>query len=106
MLDFKKIISSIADVGKGILGKKFSEKRDLATLVQLCDDLISYKGTASGIAIPEAVPLYEIRSSQSCTKVAKSLFSENFFPNMPFPTSAMELIIFLKSSIFSHKFVW
>ena len=61
MLDIKKIISSIADVGKSILGKKYSEKKDLDTLLQLCDDIISYKGTASGIAIAREISeIYKI----------------------------------------------
>ena len=55
MLDFKKILSSIADIGQTLLGKKFSKSRDLKTLITLCDDLISYKGTASGIAIAREI---------------------------------------------------
>ena len=78
MLDFKKIISSIADVGKGILGKKFSEKRDLATLVQLCDDLISYKVAAHISGISE---IYKILDKEQ-----KLIFfltiNEKFKPNL------------------------
>jgi len=47
----KKIIDSIADVGKSLLTKAFSGKRTVSALLELSDDLISYKGIASGIAI-------------------------------------------------------
>ena len=47
----KKIIDSIADVGKSLLTKPFSGKRTVTALLELSDDLISYKGIASGIAI-------------------------------------------------------
>lgn len=47
----KKIIDSIADVGKSLLTKAFSGKRTVTALLELSDDLISYKGIASGIAI-------------------------------------------------------
>ena len=82
MLDFKKIISSIADVGKGILGKKFSEKRDLTTLVQLCDDLISYKGTASGIAIAREISeIYKILDKEEKLNFFLTI-NEKFKPNL------------------------
>ena len=59
MLDFKKLFSSIADAGQNIIGKK-SIKQDLPTVLQLCDDLISFKGVASGIAIAREISqIYE-----------------------------------------------
>ena len=82
MLDFKKIISSIADVGKGLLGKRFSEKRDLETLVQLCDDLISYKGTASGIAIAREISeIYKILDKEQKLNFFLTI-NEKFKPNL------------------------
>jgi len=82
MLDFKKIIGSIADVGKSILGKKFSEKRDLPTLVQLCDDLISYKGTASGIAIAREISeIYKILDKEQKLNFFLTI-NEKFKPNL------------------------
>ena len=60
MLDFKKIFSSIADVGQGLIGKKII-KKDLNTALQLCNDLISFKGVASGIAIArEITEIYNV----------------------------------------------
>ena len=51
----KKIINSIADAGKELLSKTFSGKRNVASLLELSDDLISYKGIASGIAIAREI---------------------------------------------------
>jgi len=48
----KKIVDAIADAGKDILGKNFSDKK---TLIELCDDIISFKGVASGIAIARQI---------------------------------------------------
>ncbi len=48
----KKIINSIADAGKELLGKRFSDKKNI---LELCDDLISFKGVASGIAIARQI---------------------------------------------------
>ena len=60
MLDFKKLISSIADAGQILIGKKVI-KKDLTTALQLCDDLISFKGIASGIAIArEITEIYNV----------------------------------------------
>jgi malonyl-CoA decarboxylase len=54
MLDFKKFFSSIADAGQSLIGKKII-KKDLNSALQLCDDLISFKGIASGIAIAREI---------------------------------------------------
>jgi malonyl-CoA decarboxylase len=51
----KKIINSIADAGKELLSKTFTGKRNVASLLELSDDLISYKGIASGIAIAREI---------------------------------------------------
>jgi malonyl-CoA decarboxylase len=60
MLDFKKFFSSIADAGQNLIGKKII-KKDLNSALQLCDDLISFKGIASGIAIArEITEIYNI----------------------------------------------
>lgn len=94
MLDFKKIIGSIADVGKSILGKKFSEKRDLPTLVQLCDDLISYKGTASGIAIAREISeIYKILDKEQKLNFFLTI-NEKFKPNLK--SIDEEISIYLK----------
>jgi len=51
----KKIINSIADAGKELLNKALPVQKNLETLLELCDDLISYKGVASGIAIAREI---------------------------------------------------
>ena len=51
----KKIINSIADAGKDLLTKAFTGQRNLSTLLELSEDLISYKGVASGIAIAREI---------------------------------------------------
>ena len=48
----KKIVNAIADAGKELLGKNFSDKK---SLIELCDDIISFKGVASGIAIARQI---------------------------------------------------
>jgi malonyl-CoA decarboxylase len=48
----KKVVDAIADAGKALLGKKFSHQKDI---LELCDDLISFKGVASGIAIARQI---------------------------------------------------
>ncbi len=50
----KKIVNAIADAGKELLGKNFSDKK---SLIELCDDIISFKGVASGIAIARQIAL-------------------------------------------------
>ena len=54
MLDFKKLFTSVADASLRLIGKRFV-KKDLTTALQLCDDLISFKGIASGIAIAREI---------------------------------------------------
>ena len=51
MFNFKQIISSIADAGEKLFKKKVIKKNDLETILSLCDDLISNKGAAFGIAV-------------------------------------------------------
>ena len=48
MINLKKIIESIADVGKKLFLKKDLKKNDLNSLLSLCDDLLSHKGAAFG----------------------------------------------------------
>ena len=60
MLDFKKLFTSVADASLRLIGKKVI-KKDLASALQLCDDLISFKGIASGIALArEITNIYSI----------------------------------------------
>ena len=54
MLDFKKLFTSVADASLRLIGNRFV-KKDLTTALQLCDDLISFKGIASGIALAREI---------------------------------------------------
>ena len=54
MLGIKKFFSSVADASLKLIGKKLV-KKDLSSVLQLCDDLISFKGVASGIAIAREI---------------------------------------------------
>ena len=78
----KKIIDSIADAGKGLLKKTFSDKRNVETLLELSDDLISYKGVASGIAIAREISeIYKELSSEDKKKFFKAI-DYKLKPNM------------------------
>ena len=80
MLDFKKLFSSIADAGQNLLGKK-TVKKDLPTALQLCDDLISFKGIASGIAIArEITEIYSVFNTDQKLNFFKEL-NKKFSPN-------------------------
>ena len=82
MLDFKKILSSIADIGQSLLGKKFSKNRDFKSLLSLCDDLISYKGTASGIAIAREISeIYKILDTDQKLSFFKEI-NKKYKPNL------------------------
>ena len=80
MLDFKKLFSSIADAGQNIISKK-SIKKDLPTVLQLCDDLISFKGVASGIAIAREISqIYETFDLEQKLNFFKE-FNKKFSPD-------------------------
>ena len=80
MLDFKKLFSSIADAGQNLIGKR-NVKKDLPTALQLCDDLISFKGIASGIAIArEITEIYSVFNTDQKLNFFKEL-NKKFSPN-------------------------
>ena len=80
MLDFKKLFSSIADAGQNLIGKK-TVKKDLPTALQLCYDLISFKGIASGIAIArEITEIYSVFNTDQKLNFFKEL-NKKFSPN-------------------------
>ena len=80
MLDFKKLFSSIADASQNLIGKK-TVKKDLPTALQLCDDLISFKGIASGIAIArEITEIYSVFNTDQKLNFFKEL-NKKFSPN-------------------------
>ena len=80
MLDFKKFFSSIADAGQNIIGKK-TIKKDLPSILQLCDDLISFKGVASGIAIAREISeIYNVFDTDQKLSFFKEV-NKKFSPN-------------------------
>ncbi len=80
MLDFKKLFSSIADASQNLIWKK-TVKKDLPTALQLCDDLISFKGIASGIAIArEITEIYSVFNTDQKLNFFKEL-NKKFSPN-------------------------
>ena len=80
MLDFKKFFSSIADAGQSLIGKKII-KKDLSSALQLCDDLISFKGIASGIAIArEITDIYNLFNTDQKLNFFKEI-NKKYSPN-------------------------
>ncbi|NCV24021.1 MAG: malonyl-CoA decarboxylase, partial [Proteobacteria bacterium] len=78
----KKIINSIADAGKELLHKTLPIKKNLETLLGLCDDLISYKGVASGIAIAREISEIYLSLSKEDKKKFFISVDEKFKPNL------------------------
>ena len=80
MLDFKKFFSSIADAGQRLIGKK-PLRKDLTSALQLCNDLISFKGIASGIAIAREITeiyiVFDTDQKLSFFKEINKQFSSN-----------------------------
>ena len=80
MLDFKKFFSSIADAGQSLIGKKII-KKDLNSALQLCEDLISFKGIASGIAIArEITDIYNLFNTDQKLNFFKEI-NKKYSPN-------------------------
>ena len=78
----KKIINYIADAGKELLHKTLPIKKNLETLLELCDDLISYKGVASGIAIAREISEIYLSLSKEDKKKFFIAVDEKFKPNL------------------------
>ena len=63
MINFKQIISSIADVGQKLFNTRDIKKNDINSIIDLCDDLISNKGAAFGITVARDISkLYQALS--------------------------------------------
>ena len=59
----KNLVDSIADAGEKFLDSRRLRGTSMQTLIKLCDDLISHKGVASGIALArEVVSRYGVLS--------------------------------------------
>ena len=66
MLNFKEIISSVADAGQKLFSINNIKKNDLGSIISLCDDLISHKGAAFGITVARDITeLYQSLSPEN-----------------------------------------
>ena len=81
MFNLKEIISLIADAGKKIFTKKDIKENDLESILSLCDDLISNKGTAFGITVARDITqLYQTLSKDKKLLFFKKI-NQKYKPN-------------------------
>ena len=81
MFNLKKTVSSIADVGKNLFKKEDIKQNDIGSIIDLCDDLISNKGAAFGIALARDITdSYESLSLENKLSFLKKI-NEKFKPN-------------------------
>ena len=90
MFNFKQIISSIADAGEKLFKRKVIKKNDLETILSLCDDLISNKGAAFGIAVARDITnLYLTLSDENKLLFFKKI-NEKYKPSFTKVNDAIE----------------
>ena len=81
MLNLKRIISSIADVGQKLFKKSDIKKDDLESILLLCDDLLSNKGAVFGITVARDITnLYQELSNENKLNFFKKL-NEKYKPS-------------------------
>ena len=81
MFNLKKTVSSIADVGKNLFKKEDIKQNNIGSIIDLCDDLISNKGAAFGIALARDITeSYESLSLENKLLFLKKI-NEKFKPN-------------------------
>lgn len=81
MFNLKKTVSSIADAGKNLFKKEDIKQNDIGSIIDLCDDLISNKGAAFGIALARDITeSYESLSLENKLSFLKKI-NEKFKPN-------------------------
>ena len=81
MLDLKKIILSIADAGQKLFKKPKIQKNDLASIITLCDELLSNKGIVFGITVARDITnLYQALSDENKLIFFKKI-NEKYKPN-------------------------
>ena len=91
MFNFKQIISSIADAGQKLFKKKVIKKNDLEAILSLCDDLISNKGAAFGIAVARDITeLYQTLSDENKLLFFKKI-NQKYKPNFTKVNDAIEV---------------
>ena len=90
MFKLKEIISSIADAGKKLFIKKDLKKDNLDSIINLCDDLISNKGAAFGIAVARDITeLYQTLSQKNKLLFFKKI-NEKYRPSFSKVNEAIE----------------
>ena len=93
MFNFKQIISSIADAGEKLFKKKVIKKNDLETILSLCDDLISNKGAAFGIAVARDITeLYLTLSDENKLMFFKKI-NEKYKPSFTKVNEAIFILL-------------
>ena len=81
MLNLKKIILSIADVGQKLFKKSNIKKNDQESILLLCDDLLSNKGAIFGITVARDITnLYQELSNENKLNFFKKL-NEKYKPS-------------------------
>jgi len=79
----KNLVGSVADAGEKFLDSRRLRGTSMQTLLKLCDDLISHKGVASGIALArEVVVRYSALSDKEKLTFFKEL-QRRTGPNLP-----------------------
>ena len=74
MLDLKKILSSIADIGQKLFKKSNINKNDLNSITKLCDELLSNKGMVFGITVARDITnLYQDLSPENKLEFFKKI---------------------------------
>ena len=91
MFNLKKIIISIADVGQKLFNKNNIKKNDIDSLTSLCDDLISNKGAAFGIAVARSITeLYQTLSLENKLLFFKKI-NDKYKPNFTKVNEAIDI---------------
>ena len=91
MFNLKQIISLIADAGQKLFNKKDIKENDLDSIISLCDDLISNKGAAFGIAVARDITkLYQTLSLENKILFFKKI-NEKYKPSFTKVNEAIEV---------------
>ena len=105
MFNLKKTVSSIADAGKNLFKKEDIKQNDICSIIDLCDDLISNKGSAFGIALARDITeSYESLSLENKLSFLKKI-NEKFKPNHAKLNEAINGIIKENNKTFRYKLI-
>jgi malonyl-CoA decarboxylase len=91
MFNLKQIISLIADAGQKLFNKNIIKENDFDSILSLCDDLISHKGAAFGIAVARNITeLYLSLSNENKLLFFKKI-NEKYKPNFTKVNEAIDV---------------